>query len=108
VLPASVSSSDTAIDSSKSLAYESFPFINWESITSNKKDLEQDALNLCNKKTEEYLKEKNLEEKLQVLLGEKEACKLACRSFGKSWSYLRPGCCSPPARCSKQWHRCIS
>jgi hypothetical protein len=52
-------------------------FINWEAITSNKKDLEQDALDLCKNKTEEDLKEKNSWlEKLQVLLTDKEVLQL--------------------------------
>jgi hypothetical protein len=51
--------------------------MNWDVITSNRKDLERDVLNLC-KKTED-LKEKNLqlEEKVQVLLAEKEATQLS-------------------------------
>jgi hypothetical protein len=59
--------------------YEAFPVINWEAIvTSRKKDLEQDALNLCNNKTE-HMEEKNLqlEKKLQILLAEKEAMQLS-------------------------------
>jgi hypothetical protein len=57
---------------------EAFPFINWEAITSNKKDLEQDSLNFCKNKTEDDLKEKNSqqEERLQVLLAEKEGMQL--------------------------------
>jgi hypothetical protein len=84
-LPASVPSPDTGIKSSKKLAYEDFPVINWEAvITSGKNDVKRDALNVCNHKTED-LKEKDLqlEKKLQILLAEKEAMQLSREELEK-------------------------
>jgi hypothetical protein len=40
VSPANVPSPETGPDSIKGLGYEALPFINWEALTSNKKDLE--------------------------------------------------------------------
>jgi hypothetical protein len=51
LLPASVPSPDSGISSIKILPYEAIFFMRWEFIKLNKKDQEQDALNLCRNKT---------------------------------------------------------
>jgi hypothetical protein len=51
VLPASVPWTDSGIGSIESLAYEAIFFMKWEFIKLNRKDQEQDALNLCRNKT---------------------------------------------------------
>jgi hypothetical protein len=51
VLPANVPSPDSGIGSIKSLAYAPIFFMKWEFIKLNKKNQEQDALNLCRNKT---------------------------------------------------------
>jgi hypothetical protein len=50
-VPATVPLPDTGISSIRSLAYEAIFFMKWKFIKLNKKDLEQDALNLCRNKT---------------------------------------------------------
>jgi hypothetical protein len=42
---------DSGIGSIKSVAYEAIFFMKWEFIKLNKKNQEQDALNLCRNKT---------------------------------------------------------
>jgi hypothetical protein len=98
VLLASVPSPDTGIDSIKSLGYEVIPFINWEAIASNKKDLEQDALNLCKDETEDLRENLQLEEELQVLLAEKDVMQLSMEELQKKLEISEAQCCSPPAR----------
>jgi hypothetical protein len=83
-----------------------YHFINWEATTSvNKKDLEQDALNLCKNKTTLQKKNSQLEEGLQVLMTEKKVMRPSMGSCRRSWRCLRPCCCSPRARWGKYWHR---
>jgi hypothetical protein len=58
VLPASVPSLDSGINSFKSLAYEAIFFMKWKFMILNKKDQEQDALP---SEQEQNLIEKNLQ-----------------------------------------------
>jgi hypothetical protein len=68
-----------------SLASKAILSISWEAVTTgNKKDLERYALNLCKNKTAEDLNESSeMEERLPVLLTEKEAMQLGMEELQK-------------------------